>query len=59
MSPRGRARAEARRGAGDQAITLVLTDTHPGNFLIRPDGQAVIVDLEKALYGSPGIDLAH
>ncbi len=53
------ARAEARRGAGDQAITLVLTDTHPGNFLIRPDGQAVIVDLEKALYGSPGIDLAH
>jgi aminoglycoside phosphotransferase (APT) family kinase protein len=53
------ARAEARRGPGDQAITLVLTDTHPGNFLIRPDGQAVIVDLEKALYGSPGIDLAH
>ena len=46
-----------------QPITLVLTDTHPGNFLIEesPDGEAtaVIVDLEKALYGSPGIDLAH
>ena len=46
-----------------QPITLVLTDTHPGNFLIE-DGpeehtKAVIVDLEKALYGSPGIDLAH
>lgn len=45
--------------AGAQPITLVLTDTHPGNFLVRPDGRAVIVDLEKALYGSPGTDLAH
>ena len=42
-----------------QPITLVLTDTHPGNFLIEADGKAVIVDLEKALYGSPAIDLAH
>ena len=42
-----------------QPLTLVLTDTHPGNFLVRPDGTAVIVDLEKALYGSPGTDLAH
>ncbi len=46
-----------------QPITLVLTDTHPGNFLIEEIGngetKAVIVDLEKALYGSPGIDLAH
>ena len=50
-------------GAESQPITLVLTDTHPGNFLIEPggpeDGKAVIVDLEKALYGSPAIDLAH
>jgi Ser/Thr protein kinase RdoA (MazF antagonist) len=43
----------------DQPITLVGTDTHPGNFLIRDDGSAVLVDLEKALYGSPAIDLAH
>jgi len=42
-----------------QPITLVLTDTHPGNFLIQTDGRAVIVDLEKALYGSPATDLAH
>ena len=48
-----------------QPVTLVLTDTHPGNFLIETAGagaaagRAVIVDLEKALYGSPGTDLAH
>jgi aminoglycoside phosphotransferase (APT) family kinase protein len=43
----------------NQPVTLVLTDTHPGNFLIEASGRAVIVDLEKALYGSPGTDLAH
>jgi len=42
-----------------QPVRLVLTDTHPGNFLIDAQGQAIIVDLEKALYGSPGTDLAH
>jgi aminoglycoside phosphotransferase (APT) family kinase protein len=42
-----------------QPRSLVLTDTHPGNFLVRADGRAVIVDLEKALYGAPAIDLAH
>jgi hypothetical protein len=40
-------------------ITLVGTDTHPGNFLITGDGRAVLVDLEKAVYGAPAIDLAH
>jgi aminoglycoside phosphotransferase (APT) family kinase protein len=40
-------------------IALVGTDTHPGNFLIRADGAAIFIDLEKALYGSPAIDLAH
>ena len=49
----------ARAGAQDQPVRLVLTDTHPGNFLITEAGTAVIVDLEKALYGSPGTDLAH
>ena len=54
------ARAFAAEAEGrPQPITLVLTDTHPGNFLIEPSGKAVIVDLEKALYGSPAIDLAH
>ncbi len=42
-----------------QPVTLVLTDSHPGNFLIDTTGKATIVDLEKALYGSPGVDLAH
>ncbi len=51
--------AEVRAGSAAQPITLVLTDTHPGNFLIEDGGRAVIVDLEKALYGSPGTDLAH
>ena len=53
----------ARRFAGEthapQPATLCLTDTHPGNFLVTADGRAVFVDLEKALYGAPGIDLAH
>ncbi len=43
----------------DQPITLVGTDTHPGNFLVEASGRAVFVDLEKALYGSPAVDLAH
>ncbi len=56
--------AWARSFAGElgpepQPITLVLTDSHPGNFLIDKAGKATIVDLEKALYGSPGVDLAH
>ena len=40
-------------------ITLVATDTHPGNFLVGTDGVARFVDLEKTLYGLPAIDLAH
>jgi aminoglycoside phosphotransferase (APT) family kinase protein len=48
----------------DQPITLVGTDTHPGNYLIAGDAKeqgrhAVFVDLEKAAYGNPAIDLAH
>ncbi|BBK33643.1 Ser/Thr protein kinase RdoA (MazF antagonist) [Stella humosa] len=39
--------------------TLVGTDTHPGNFLIAGDGRAMFVDAEKALYGTPAIDIAH
>jgi hypothetical protein len=36
-----------------------MTDTHPGNFIMTEGGRAVFVDLEKSLYGHPGIDLAH
>jgi hypothetical protein len=42
-----------------QPVTLAAADTHPGNFLIRADGVAIFVDLEKMLYGAPAIDLAH
>ena len=42
-----------------QTPRLVATDAHPGNFLITRDGGAVLVDLEKMLYGAPAIDLAH
>jgi len=49
----------AASAAMTQPICLVGTDTHPGNFIIEEDGTAVLVDLEKALYGSPAIDLAH
>lgn len=38
---------------------LISFDAHPGNFLIRADGEAVLVDLEKARYGAPPLDLAH
>jgi len=49
----------AAAAAQDQPVTLVGTDTHPGNFLLRGDGRAILVDLEKMLYGAPAIDLAH
>lgn len=49
----------ARIRGRPQPVTLALTDTHPGNFLVEPGGRAVFIDLEKALYGSPAIDLAH
>lgn len=38
---------------------LTGTDTHPGNFLIDDAGKAWFVDLEKLVYGSPAVDLAH
>ena len=38
---------------------LIAFDGHPGNFIVRPDGTAVLVDLEKCRYAYPGLDLAH
>ncbi len=55
-------RARARAGApvdSPHPVTLAGTDTHPGNFLVGREGAAVFVDLEKMVYGSPAIDLAH
>lgn len=39
--------------------TLTAFDAHPGNFLVRADGRAVLVDLEKLRRAAPGLDLAH
>lgn len=38
---------------------LIAFDAHPGNFMLRADGSAVLVDLEKARYSHPPLDLAH
>jgi hypothetical protein len=40
-------------------VRLCLTDTHPGNFMADHDGKVHFTDLEKALYGSPAVDLGH
>ena len=65
-APLAAAREEARAYAMQHAAALaaapralVITDAHPRNFIIRADGRAICVDLEKALYGAPAIDLAH
>ena len=54
------ARGFAPVAAGrSQPLALVLSDTHPGNYLRAASGRVVCVDLEKAVYGAPAIDLAH
>jgi hypothetical protein len=45
--------------AGAEPRTLVATDAQPGNFVVTPIGQAMLVDLERCAYGSPAIDIAH
>lgn len=49
---------DATRGL-PPVLAFVGTDTHPGNFFVTPGGDAVFLDLEKAMYGNPAIDLAH
>lgn len=46
-------------GSKRATIHLIAFDGHPGNFIVRPDGEAVLVDLEKCRYAYPGLDLAH
>lgn len=53
------ARSHARRPHAPPPKALILTDTHAGNFIVRDDGRAVFVDLEKVQYGCPAIDVAH
>ncbi|MDP2015295.1 hypothetical protein [Hydrogenophaga sp.] len=47
------------RGAARPERCLIAFDAHPGNFIVQPDGRAVLVDLEKCRYAHPGLDLAH
>jgi hypothetical protein len=49
----------AETSARAAPLALIVNDSHPGNFLVRPDGAAAFVDLEKAMYGLAPIDLAH
>jgi thiamine kinase-like enzyme len=46
-------------GTPEPPKALIAFDAHPGNFLIRGDGRAMLVDLEKARYSCPAFDLAH
>ena len=46
-------------GASRPPKRLIAFDAHPGNFIVRADGTAVLVDLEKARYSLPPLDLAH
>lgn len=66
LEPAGRRAIDAQRAAFEAlcaaparpAKRLIAFDAHPGNFILR-DGIAVLVDLEKARYSHPPLDLAH
>ena len=38
---------------------LTVADTHPGNFRMASDGRAILIDVERPVYDSPAVDLAH
>ena len=40
-------------------LSLIAFDAHPGNFMLRTDGTAVLVDLEKCRYSHAPLDIAH
>jgi thiamine kinase-like enzyme len=40
-------------------VHLIAFDSHPGNFIMRDQEHAILVDLEKCRYSYPGLDLAH
>ncbi|MFI5022413.1 MAG: phosphotransferase [Alphaproteobacteria bacterium] len=49
----------AARARAAAPTALIVTDSHPGNFVVDDAGKAWFVDLEKAMYALPAIDLAH
>ena len=46
-------------GSARPPLCLISFDAHPGNFMIRADASAVLVDLEKCRYSHASLDLAH
>lgn len=67
LAPPARAAIDAQRQALERLCAatarppkrLIAFDAHPGNFIVRADGRAMLVDLEKARYSLPPLDLAH
>jgi len=67
LHPAARAAIDAERAGLSRLLqadarpprVLIAFDAHPGNFLLRADGEAVLVDLEKLRHAAPGLDLAH
>lgn len=67
LAPSARALIDAQRhtlerlcaAAARPPKRLIAFDAHPGNFIVRADGRAMLVDLEKARYSLPPLDLAH
>jgi aminoglycoside phosphotransferase (APT) family kinase protein len=67
LAPAARARIDAERdlltrccaSPARPRTTLIAFDGHPGNFVVDAHGHAWLVDLEKARYGHPAVDLAH
>jgi hypothetical protein len=67
LDPTVRQRIDAERAALARLVaaparprrTLIAFDGHPGNFIVDAQGRAWLVDLEKARYGYPALDLAH
>ena len=55
----GWARTFARDAETPPPVAAILSDSHPGNFVIDATGRAYAVDLEKLAYDCPAIDLAH
>ena len=49
----------AAHGEMQTPTALIVTDSHPGNFVVDAAGKAWFVDLEKAMYALPAVDLAH
>lgn len=44
---------------GRPPARLICFDAHPGRFVMRADGTAALLDLEKARYAAPTLDLGH